>query len=81
MDSHNAKETIYSRLGRYIMFKLFSRKKIEGVNNDYEWLGEHVNIDPNINTTTELTLDESFEVILERLDAIEVKIDRLLEKN
>ena len=63
------------------MFKLFSRKIIEGVNDDYEWLGEHVNIDPNINTTTELTLDESFEVILERLDAIEVKINRLLEKN
>ena len=50
------------------MFKLFSRKKIEGVNDDYEWLGEHVNIDPNINTTTELTLDESFEVILNVLE-------------
>ena len=68
------------------MFKLFSRTKINGVNDDYEaliadWFGEHPNVDPDINTSSELTLDKSFEVILARLDAIEVKIDKLLEKN
>lgn len=62
------------------MFKLFSRKTTEGVNDDFDWGLDVAPITPGLTEQfQELTLSESYEVILERLDRLEVKIDRLLK--
>ena len=62
------------------MFKLFNRKTIEGVNLD-----DDINYDLDVSPVPdseysefqELSLNECFAVILERLDNIEAKIDKI----
>jgi|TARA_B110000914_G_scaffold214531_1_gene217495 hypothetical protein len=62
------------------MFKLFNRKTIEGVNLDDD-INYDLDISPvpdsEYNEFQELSLNECFAVILERLDNIEAKIDKI----
>jgi hypothetical protein len=59
------------------MFKLFSRKTIEGVNDDIDYT---LDVSPVPDVKKELTYSECFELILERLDNIEKKINELKSK-
>lgn len=57
------------------MFKnLFSRKTIEGVNDDIDF---ELDVSPVPDIQKELTYSECFELILQRLDDIEKKINKL----
>ena len=56
------------------MFKLFSRKTIKGVNDEIDFDLDVPPVKPDENDFQELSLNECFAVILERLDSIEKKI-------
>ena len=59
------------------MFKLFSRKTINGVNDEIDY---ELDVSPIPDIKKELTYSECFELILERLDNIEKKINVLKSK-
>lgn len=59
------------------MFKnLFSRKIIKGVNDDID-IDFELDVSPVPDIQKELTYSECFELILQRLDDIEKKINKL----
>ena len=59
------------------MFKLFGRKTIKGVNDEIDY---ELDVSPVPEFKKELTYSECFELILERLDNIEKKINELKSK-
>jgi len=59
------------------MFKLFGRKTIKGVNDEIDY---ELDVSPVPDVKKELTYSECFELILERLDNIEKKINELKSK-
>jgi len=59
------------------MFKLFGRKTIKGVNDEIDY---ELDVSPVPDVKKELTYSECFELILERLDNIEKKINVLKSK-
>ena len=62
------------------MFKLFGRKTITGVNDEIDFGLDVAPVSDLANIKKELTYSECFELILQRLDTIEVKINKLQNK-
>lgn len=59
------------------MFKLFGRKTIKGVNDEIDY---ELDVSPVPDIKKELTYSECFELILERLDNIDKKINEMKNK-
>ena len=59
------------------MFKLFRSTKFKA--DDVDWDLDVHPILPVVDTPKELTLSESYDVILDRLNRIEEKIDKILK--
>ena len=59
------------------MFKLFSRKTIDGVNDNIDY---ELDVSPVPDIKKELTYSECFEIMFQRLDDIEKKINELKSK-